>query len=128
MAVYIFPIDQSKRPDAKVFKDKIKTLTLTPKNTDPFYREEARKVWVRAGAELPEIPIKDSIIVVDPALGFTATDIADDFSFGNGTTVGGVRLKDERWVDCGFVVFDHADKAKADGMLTALRNIFKGLA
>lgn len=127
MVVYIFKIDLEKKPNAGVFEEKIKALPLTSKNVDPFYREEARKVWVRVSVDAPEMPIKDSIIVVDPELGFTALDIVDDFSFGNGTTVGGVRLKDGRWVDCGFVVFDHADNAKANRLLPTLRNIFKGL-
>ena len=130
MVVYVLPIDvekfQKKEIDAAVCEAKIKALKLTTKNIDPLYREEAEKVWVRASAGAPEMPVEDSIIVVDPELGFTAEDIADDFSFGNGTTVGGVRLKDGKWVICGFVVFDHTHKGMVDGKLIALKKIFKG--
>jgi len=130
MVVYIFPIDldmvMTGELGADVVDDKIKALGLTVKNIDPLYREEARKVWVKPSPDAEEVPTKDSIIVVDPDLGFTADDIADDFSFGNGTTVGGVRLKDDRWIPCGFTVFDHADMGRVDTLRDQLKMIFKG--
>ena len=66
------------------------------------------------------------MIIVDSSLSFQADDIAEDFSFGNGTTIGAVRLKTGEWVQCGWVVFDHADKSRVDAKLTNLKNIFKG--
>jgi hypothetical protein len=152
IVVYVFPIDVEKvrrmELDAGKCEEKVKALGLTPKNVDPTWREEAKTVKrlrAKAGRNLPEdwvqrwllgrispedieeVDEQPSIIVVDPELGFRAEDIAEDFSFGNGCTIGGVRLKDGRWVECGFVVLDHADKAKADELLPALKKIFKGL-
>jgi len=151
MVVYVFPIDLNKVRQGELragnVEEKIKALGLKTKNDDPTYRETARKVKrlrPKTGKELPqdwvqrwlrgeispedveEVDEKDSIIVVDEELGFKAEDIVEDFSFGNGTTIGGVRLKDGRWIPCGFVVFDHADKAKADGLKTALKKHFQG--
>jgi len=151
MAVYIFPVDlekvAQKKIDAGICESKIKALGLQPMNADPTYREEARKVkrlrhklgsnappnWVQEymHGRIPpdlveEVDEEDSIIIVDPELGFKAEDIADDFSFGNGTTIGGVRLKDGRWVPCGFVVFDHRDRGRVNAVRDRLKNIFMG--
>jgi hypothetical protein len=152
IVVYVFPIDVEKvrqmELDAGKCEEKVKALGLTPKNVDPTYREEARKVkrlrhklgdkapanWVQLylqgripPSQIEEVEEDRSIIIVDPELGFKAEDIADDFSFGNGTTLGGVRLKDGSWIPCGFIVFDHKDKPLADTQKEKLRNIFKGI-
>jgi len=150
MVVYIFPVDVGKvnrlELDAGLCESRIRGLGLQPVS-DPTYREEARKVkrirhklggkappnWVQLYLQgrippdqVEEVDEDDSIIVVDPELPFKAEDIADDFSFGNGTTIGGVRLKDGTWVDCGFVVFDHKDRAKVDKVIDRLKDIFMG--
>jgi hypothetical protein len=130
MVVYIFPIDiektEQRRMDARICEEKIKVLGLQPMNIDPTYREETKKVK-RKLANGTEVDEKDSIVIVDPELGFKASDIVDDFSFGNGVTIGGVRLKNGRWVSCGFVVFDHADKTHVDNLITIIKNIFRGI-
>jgi hypothetical protein len=151
IVVYAFPIDVEKvrrmELDAGKCEEKVKALGLQPKNVDPTYREEARKVkrlhhklgdeapanWVQLyfqgripPSQIEEVEEDQSIIIVDPELGFKAEDIAGDFSFGNGTTIGGVRLKDGRWIPCGFVVFSHEDRKKADTVIDKLKDIFMG--
>jgi hypothetical protein len=151
IVVYIFPIDVEKANrfeiDAGKCEEKIKALGLQPRNIDPTYREEARKVkrlrhklgdkapanWVQLHhqgrippSQIEEVGEDQSIIIVDLELGIKAEDIADDFSFGNGTTIGGVRLKDGRWIPCGFVVFSHEDRKKADAVIDKLKDIFMG--
>ena len=124
MAVYIFPVDatkiQSEHVNAGNVDAAVKALDLTIvrdlKNT---YRETAKKIYE------DEVEKGSSMIIVDPSLSFEADDIADDFSFGNGTTIGAVRLKSGEWVQCGWSVFDHADKSEVDAKLTALKKIFK---
>ncbi|MEM2352450.1 MAG: hypothetical protein QXT26_08600 [Thermoproteota archaeon] len=127
MVVYVFPVDVEKvrrrEVDAGKCDEKIRALGLKTMSYDPTYREEARKVK-RLQPDGTELDEKDSIIVVDPELGFKADDIVDDFSFGNGVTIGGVKLKDGRFIPCGFVVFDHMDKAKADKFISSLKSIF----
>jgi hypothetical protein len=89
LVVFIFPIDTEKVKKGEISagkcEEKIKAKGFTIKNADPNYREEARKVWYRQpdGSEMSTL---GSIIVVDDELGFKSEDIADDFSFGNGTT------------------------------------------
>ena len=63
--------------------------------------------------------------MIDSELDFVFEDIPDNWSFGNGTSIGSILLKDGRKIGCGWIVFDHAAKAAADGLLKALRNIFK---
>lgn len=131
MVVYIFPVDVEKvmrrEVDATKCDEKIRNLGLRTMNHDPTYREEARKIK-RLKPDRREVDEGDSIIIVDPELGFKAEDIVDDFSFGNGVTVGGVMLKDGKFIPCGFVVFNHSDKANADRFVSQLKNIFMGLA
>ena len=124
MAVYIFPIDDAKARTKEInplnIEAGIDTLALTViKDIKPTYRETTKKVYEN------EVEKGSSLIIVDPSLPFKASDIADDFSFGNGTTIGAVRLKTGEWIQCGFVVFDHADKSKVDAKLTTLKNLFK---
>ena len=131
MAVYIFPVDaakvQAKTLDAGIAEVAVKALDLTiVKDVKPTYRESAKKIYE------DEVEKGSSMIIVDPSLSFEADDIAfeaddiaEDFSFGNGTTMGAVRLKSGEWVQCGWVVFDHADKSEVDAKLTALKSIFK---
>jgi len=124
--VYIFPLDetkvQAKTLDAGIAEVAVKALDLAIiKDMKPTYRETAKKVFE------DEVEKGSSMIIVDSSLSFKADDIAEDFSFGNGTTMGAVRLKTGEWVQCGWVVFDHADKTKVDAKLTNLKNIFKGI-
>jgi len=124
LAVYIFPIDDAKARTKEInplnIEAGIDTLALTViKDIKPTYRETTKKVYEN------EVEKGSSLIIVDPSLPFKASDIADDFSFGNGTTIGAVRLKTGEWIQCGFVVFDHADKSKVDAKLTTLKNLFK---
>ncbi|MEM1540992.1 MAG: hypothetical protein QXJ07_06425 [Candidatus Bathyarchaeia archaeon] len=130
MVVYIFPVDVGKvgrrEIDAAECDRKIRSLGLRTMSYDPTYREEARKVK-RLQPDGREVDEGDSIIIVDPELGFKAEDIVDDFSFGNGVTIGGVMLKDGRFVPCGFMVLSHVDKANADRFIPQLKNVFMGL-
>jgi len=126
LAVYIFPIDAAKASTKEINPGNIETeisaLTLTVvKDVKPTYRESAKKIYE------DEVEKGNSMIIADPSLPFKAGDIAEDFSFGNGTTIGAVRLKSGEWAVCGWVVFDHADKTKVDAKLTNLKNIFKGI-
>ena len=126
MAVYIFLIDEAKARTRELnvgnVEAAITTLALTVvKDVKPTYRESAEKIYE------DEVEKGNSMIIVDPSLSFKVDDIVEDFSFGNGTTIGAVRLKTGEWAVCGWVVFDHADKSKVDGKLTALKNIFKGI-
>jgi hypothetical protein len=124
MAVYIFPVNAAKAAsleiNAGIVDAAVKALDLTivrdVKNT---YREAATKYYE------DEVEKGSSMIIVDSSLSFEADDIAEDFSFGNGTSVGAVRLKTGEWVQCGWVVFQHADKSAVDAKLTQLKNIFK---
>jgi len=126
MAVYIFPVDPAKIQTLEVnagnVEADVKALDLTIvrdlKNT---YRETAKKIFE------DEVEKGSSLVIVDSSLSFEADDIAEDFSFGNGTTIGAVRLKTGEWAVCGWSVFDHADKSEVDAKLTALKNIFKGI-
>jgi hypothetical protein len=151
MVVYIFPVDYEKvkhgEIDAGVVDAKIRSLGITPKNVDPTWRETAntvKRIRPRRGKVLPEnwvqlytygligeeyieeVDEAPSIIIVDQNLGFTSDDIPDDQSFGNGVSIGGIVLKDGRYVECGWVVFDHADREKADKLLSRIRDIFMG--
>ncbi|MBA7493935.1 hypothetical protein ES702_04501 [subsurface metagenome] len=118
MGVYIFPINQEL--DLQDTKSKVNARGLTVmKGKD--YREGKTKIY----NEKDEI-IGDSAIFVDPELEFTIDDILDTWSFGNGITKGTILLKDDRKIKCGWMVIDHANINAANGMLTALRNIFKG--
>ena len=126
MAVYIFPIDDAKARTKEInplgIEAALSALALTViKEIKPSYRETAKRILE------DEVDEGSSIIVVDSSLSFEAGDIAEDFSFGNGTTIGAVRLKTGVWVQCGWIVFDHADKTKVDAKLTTLKNIFKGV-
>ena len=126
MAVYIFPIDEAKARTKELNPGDIETaisaLALTViKEIKPSYRETAKRILE------DEVDKGTSMIIVDPSLSFKADEIAEDFSFGNGTTIGAVRLKSGEWVVCGWIVFDHADKSKVDGKLAALKDIFKGI-
>ena len=125
MAVYIFPVDaakiESEEVHAGTLEVAVKALDLTVvKDVKSEYRETAKKVFEN------EVQKGSSMIIVDSSLPFKAADIDDDFSFGNGTTVGAVRLKTGEVIECGWIVFAHADKSKVDAKLTNLRNIFKG--
>ncbi|MCK4424841.1 hypothetical protein KAU93_04075 [Candidatus Bathyarchaeota archaeon] len=128
MAVYIFPVDAAEinkeEPSlhAGTIEVAVKALDLAiVRDAKPDYRETTKKVFEA------EVDKGSSLVIVDSSLPFKAADIDDDFSFGNGTTVGSVRLKTGEWIQCGWSVFDHADKSKVDAKLTALKNIFKGL-
>jgi hypothetical protein len=44
-------------------------------------------------------------VIVDPELGFSASDIVEGFAFGNGVTYGELPLKDGRRVACKWVAF-----------------------
>jgi hypothetical protein len=123
MAVYIFPVNapkvQALQIEAGIVDAAVKALDLTivrdVKNT---YRETALKVYE------DEVEKGDSMIIVDSSLSFDADDIAPDFSFGNGVSIGAVRLKTDQWVQCSWVVFDHAEKSAVDAKLTDLKKIF----
>jgi hypothetical protein len=124
MAVFIFPVNAAKvqalQIEAGVVDAAVKALDLTIiRDVKSTYRETATKYYE------DEIAKGSSMIIVDPSLSFEADDIAEDFSFGNGTTIGAVRLKTGEWVQCGWVVFQHADKSEVDAKLPQLRNIFK---
>ena len=124
MAVYIFPIDDAKARTREInplsIEAALSALELTViKAIKPSYRETAKRILE------DEVDKGTSMIVVDSSLSFEADDIAEDFSFGNGTTIGAVRLKTGEWVQCGWIVFDHAAKSKVDTKLTQLKSIFK---
>jgi len=124
LAVYILPIDDAKARTKEInplsIESAISTSALTViKDVKPTYRESAKKIYE------DEVEKGNSMIIVDPSLSFEASEIADDFSFGNGTTIGAVRLKTGVWIQCGWIVFDHADKSEVDAKLTTLKNIFK---
>lgn len=126
MAVYIFPVD----PDLDVqdIQSQVKARGLTVlSNQGMTYREGKDKVYSGSleNGKIVETIVKDSAIFIDSELPFTLTEIKDDFSFGNGTTIAAVSLKNGTRVKCGWVVIDHANIAAANGMLTALKNIFK---
>jgi len=126
MAVYVFAVNSAKIQSLEINAGNVdaavKALDLTiVRDVKDTYRETAKKVFE------DEVEKGSSIIIVDSSLSFKADDIAEDFSFGNGTTIGAVRLKTGEWAVCGWVVFDHADKSEVDGKLTALKNIFKGI-
>ena len=128
MAVYIFAVDL-----AEITKEEpslhagnveaaVKTLELAiVKDAKPDYRETTKKVFEG------EVDKGSSLIIVDSSLPFKAADVEEDFSFGNGTTIGAVKLKTGQLVECGWIVVDHADKTKVDAKLTNLKNIFKGI-
>lgn len=123
MAVYIFPVDWNL--DVHDIHDRVKGKGLKIM-VDSYheYREEKGKIYKGLEDGIEET-IGDSEIFVDSELPFITDDIVDYWSFGNGTTKGSIRLKDGRSIKCGWVVIDHADVNVANGMLTALKDIFK---
>ena len=124
MVVYIFPSDETL--DVLDFTAKFNARGLTiMTHQGRNYNEGTTKIYKRLEDGTEEI-IGDSIIKVDEELGFEAEDIVDDWRFGNGTTIGQILLKDKRIIKCGWVVIDHANINAANGMIVALRNIFKG--
>jgi hypothetical protein len=123
MAVYVFPVNAAKAAsleiNAGIVDAAVKALDLTIiRDVKGTYRETATKYYE------DEVEKGNSLIIVDSSLPFEADDIAPDFSFGNGTTIGAVRLKTGQWIQCGWVVFKHADKTEVDAKLPQLKNIF----
>ena len=121
--------------DAGIVYEKIKALGLYAlTDVDPIYRKLAYGPYNVSNIDLRIWYINickrsfDVVTIVDPELNFTAEDIADDFCFGNGVAIGGVNLKDGTWRDCGFIVLDQRDKAKAEALWEEMKAIFLGIS
>lgn len=123
MAVYIFPVDAAKIEKEELHAGNVEAAVQAlelaiVRDAKSDYRETAKKVFEG------EVDKGSSLIIVDSSLSFKADDMEEDFSFGNGTTMGAVRLKTGEMVECGWIVFDHADKSAVDAKLPQLKNIF----
>jgi len=124
MPTFIFEVSEAKK-DAMVCEQAFKKLHAKFKtgNDDPTYREGKDGVF-RLNPDKTETKFGDTEIWIDPALGFGVEDIPDDWSFGNGTTVGSIILKDEREIVCAWIVVPNeiTDMIKAD--IDKIRKIF----
>ena len=144
MAVLIFPVksvphpDNPKKlriPDAGVVQRGLAALGHTPKNNDPLYREGKGGKFKARGLALAgqPAPIEDRLgaanIWVHPSLPFTAADIADEWSFGNGVTCGGIGIKSGplagQTVPCAWVVVDDADEQAVKSKVTQIQQLFQ---
>jgi len=103
MPVFIFPIAKGK--DAMICEVAFKKLDgkFKTKNDDLSYREGMDGVFALQPDGTEKV-VDYAEIWVHGELAFEPKDIMDGWSFGNGTTIGALTLKDGRQVSCAWIV------------------------
>jgi len=123
MPIFMLPCGKDK--DSMICETAFKTLhaKFKTKNDDLTYREAKDGVF-SIQPDGTERRVKDVEIWIDPTLGFGLEDIPDDWSFGNGTTVGSLSLKDEREIMCAWIVVSDDIKDLIKTNIEKIKKIF----
>jgi len=114
MTVYIFPVGVI---SASTIQDELNKLGITVKCQEDAERRSPS--W----NETPKSPRNK--IVIDPELPFSLNEIAEDFSFGNGVSVGTILLKDGRTIPCAWIVVDPRYEGIVEANLDKIKEVCK---
>lgn len=131
MAVFLFPIlEQTDAAGRTVFtvasivQAALESVGVQNKRADPLFRQEKARVmrWDPLARRENQ---SASLIIVDHALPFTAADVREDWSFGNGVMMGGILLRNGVFAPCGSIVVDDADVAAVQARLADVKGAFR---
>lgn len=125
MKIYIFKRKQDK--GAGQIQAELENIANSELEHSPLKRVKKLHLKEKKNKEdkhetTSSVPVE---IYVDSALPFTADDIDDNFSFGNGCSSGSVKLKTGKWEQCCFFVIDGKNKNKFDSKINQIKDVFK---
>jgi len=119
VVVFIFPAG---RVRADEVEGRLSTMAIVSQKDNRTYQEKVRGIFDLSISEKDPVAPAE-IHIID--LPFGVEDVPEEWSFGNGTTIGEMTLKDGRKFECGWIVVDGSNRDKIMGSLAQVKLIFK---